>query len=200
MSLKSCHYQTLVVASSNPGKVEEFVDFLAPLQFQVLAQPEGMQIEEHGITFAENARLKALEVATRTGYMALADDSGLCVDALGGEPGVYSSRYASNDQQRIEKLLTALEGIRERSAHFSSALCLATPQNEVLLEVEGVCRGVITNAPRGDQGFGYDPIFEVLDKGLTFSEMSLEQKRAWGHRGKAFSLLEPKLKQLVMAK
>ena len=189
--------RVLVIASGNQGKIHEFQGLLSGLPLEVKPQPEGLDVEETGATFAANARIKALAVAQTTGHWALADDSGLSVSALNGAPGVHSARYAPTDPERIEKLLAALLQCNERSAHFSASLCVAAPDGEVLLEVEGRCEGQITKTPRGDQGFGYDPIFEVNNTGRTFAEMALAEKKSCGHRGRAFSLLEPLLKNLI---
>ena len=189
--------KTLVIASSNPGKIHEFENLLRALPLNVRPQPESLEVEETGSTFAANAQLKAKTVACVTGEWALADDSGLSVDALDGAPGVHSARYANSDPERIQRLLNALQNCSEREAHFCAALCIAAPDGRVLLEVEGRCQGLITTAPRGDQGFGYDPIFEVKDTGLTFAEMALAEKKQHGHRGRAFTALEPKLRKLL---
>ena len=189
--------KTLVIASSNPGKIHEFENLLRALPLNVRPQPESLEVEETGSTFAANAQLKAKTVACVTGEWALADDSGLSVDALDGAPGVHSARYANSDPERIQRLLNALQNCSEREAHFCAALCIAAPDGRVLLEVEGRCQGRITTAPRGDQGFGYDPIFEVKDTGLTFAEMALAEKKQHGHRGQAFTALEPKLRKLL---
>ena len=189
--------KTLVIASGNVGKIREFEGLLKALPVNVQPQPTGLEVEETGSTFAANARLKAIAVARATGEWALADDSGLSVDALDGAPGVHSARYAATDPERIARLLKALNGSSQREAHFCAALCIAAPDGRVLLEVEGRCQGRITQIPRGDQGFGYDPIFEVAGTGRTFAEMPLAEKKQYGHRGKAFSLLEPRLRQLL---
>ena len=189
--------RVLVIASGNQGKIREFQGLLSGLPLLVEPQPEGLEVEETGTTFAANARIKALAVAQATGQWALADDSGLSVSALNGAPGVHSARYAPTDPARIEKLLAALLNCPQRGAYFSAALCVAAPDGQVLLEVEGRCEGQITKAPRGDQGFGYDPIFEVNKTGRTFAEMVLAEKKRYGHRGRAFALLEPLLKKLI---
>ena len=189
--------RTLVIASGNAGKVKEFEGLLSGLPLKVKAQPEGLEVEETGSTFTANARIKAIAVAAATGEWALADDSGLSVDALDGAPGVHSARYAPSDPERIARLLQALQAEVNRSARFCAALCLAAPDGTVLLEVEGYCKGSITQSPRGDQGFGYDPIFEVDGTQTTFAQMSLQEKKALGHRGRAFALLEPRLRQLL---
>lgn len=189
--------RTLVIASGNAGKIREFAGLLAHLPLSLEPQPAGMDVEETGSTFSENARIKALAVARATGHWALADDSGLSVDALNGAPGVYSARYADSDQARITRLLQELGGTSHRQAQFSAALCIAAPDGKVLAEVEGRCPGVITTAARGADGFGYDPIFEVSGTGETFAEMTAERKRQHGHRGRAFAELEPQLRQLL---
>ena len=187
----------LVIASDNQGKIREFQGLLSGLPLLVESQPDGLEVEETGTTFAANARIKALAVAKATGHWALADDSGLSVTALNGAPGVHSARYAPTDPERIQKLLAALLNCPQRGAYFSAALCVAAPDGQVLLEVEGRCEGQITKVPRGDQGFGYDPIFEVNKTGRTFAEMALSEKKSYGHRGRAFALLEPLLKNLI---
>ena len=189
--------RTLVIASGNAGKIREFQGLLQHLPLDVQPQPEGMDVEETGSTFAANARIKAKAVATTTGHWALADDSGLSVNALGGAPGVHSARYAPTDPERINKLLGVLSKTSERDAQFCAALCVAAPDGSVLIEVEGRCDGRITTLPRGEGGFGYDPIFEVSGTDLTFAEMPLSDKKTHGHRGKAFALLEPRLRALL---
>ena len=193
---------TLVIASGNAGKVREFGALLADLGLHTQPQPEGLEVDETGNTFAENARIKAKAVARTTGCWALADDSGLSVDALGGAPGVHSARYAGSDSARIERLLRELAeaGANEpasRSAHFTAALALANPAGEVVLAVEGICPGQILEAPRGEGGFGYDPVFFVPEAGLTFAEMPHSQKAQLGHRGRAFAELKPKLQTVL---
>ena len=189
--------RTLVIASGNAGKIREFAGLLEHLPLTVNPQPEGLEVEETGLTFAENARIKARAVAAATGHWSLADDSGLSVDALDGAPGVFSARYAESDPARIARLLQELGDTDNRSAYFSAALCIAAPDGSMLVEVEGRCDGVITTTPRGAEGFGYDPIFEVLGTGQTFAEMDRERKKSHGHRGRAFTLLEPQLHQLL---
>ena len=192
----------LVIASGNAGKVREFGALLADLGLDAQPQPEGLEVEETGSSFADNARLKATAVAGATGCWALADDSGLSVEALGGAPGVHSARYADSDSARIARLLQELSAAgahtsEARSAHFTAALALANPQGEIVLEVEGICPGTILEAPRGSGGFGYDPVFFVPEAGLTFAEMPHSQKAALGHRGRAFAALKPRLQPLL---
>ena len=186
----------LVIASGNQGKIREFKKLLDDFPFDLLTQPFGFEIEETGNTFMENARIKAIAVSQETGKLSLADDSGLSVEALGGAPGIYSSRYASSDKERIEKLLAELKPFPNRKAKFECALCIASGE-KVLIEVSGFCDGLITFFQKGENGFGYDPIFEVSGLGETFAEMDHEKKKQIGHRGNAFKLLKPKLKKLL---
>ena len=193
---------TLVIASGNAGKVREFGQLLEDLGLDTQPQPEGMEVEETGSTFAANARLKAEAVAQATGQWALADDSGLSVDALGGAPGVHSARYAATDAARIERLLQELNDAgaldpEARSARFTAALALADPSGRVVLEVEGHCPGQILMERRGDGGFGYDPVFFVPEVQLSFAEMSKALKADVGHRGRAFAALKPQLQALL---
>jgi len=192
----------LVIASGNAGKVREFGALLADLGLHTQPQPEGLEVDETGTTFAANARLKARAVALATGQWALADDSGLSVDALGGAPGVHSARYAGSDGARIARLLQELTAAgalspTSRGARFSAALALANPSGELMLEVEGHCPGQILEAPRGEGGFGYDPVFYVPEAGLSFAEMPRALKAELGHRGRAFALLKPQLQALL---
>ena len=193
----SDHNRVLVIASGNKGKIREFQGLLDGLPLRIEAQPDGLDVDETGETFQANARIKAQTVARLTGHWALADDSGLSVTALGGAPGVHSARYAPSDPERIAKLLQALTGEGNRCARFCAALCIAEPGGQPLLEVEGRCEGIITTEPRGEGGFGYDPIFEVTGTGRTFAEMPTAEKKQHGHRGKAFTLLEPQLRRLL---
>ena len=198
----------LVIASTNAGKITEFASLLASLPVRVLRQPERLQVDENGTTFAENARLKAVAVAKATCSWALADDSGLSVQALDGAPGVHSARYAETDGSRIERLLRELADVNERRrslglqpdrfAHFTAALAVADADGEILLEVEGICPGRILESPRGRLGFGYDPVFFVPEVGMSFAEMDPAIKSSIGHRGRAFALLEPRLRQLLL--
>jgi len=189
---------TLVIASGNTGKVREFAALLAQLGIDVQPQPDGFEVEETSSTFAGNARLKAEAVARATGHWALADDSGLSVDALGGAPGIHSARYADSDAARIQRLLHELNeaGAHDpahRSARFTAALALADPSGTVVLEVEGLCPGQILEAPRGEGGFGYDPVFFVPEAGLTFAEMPHSQKALLGHRGRALGSIKKEM-------
>ncbi|WOD37624.1 RdgB/HAM1 family non-canonical purine NTP pyrophosphatase [Nodosilinea sp. E11] len=189
---------TVIVATGNPGKLKEMQVYLNDLAWQLKLKPDDLDIEETGATFLENARLKATGVAKALNQWAIADDSGLAVDALGGAPGIYSARYADSDTARIDRLLRELEDSRDRQAQFICALALANPQGEIVLETEGICPGEILLAPQGTGGFGYDPIFYVPALGKTFATMSPEQKEANSHRGIAFRQLMPHLATLSM--
>ncbi|MBP0963589.1 MAG: RdgB/HAM1 family non-canonical purine NTP pyrophosphatase [Oscillospiraceae bacterium] len=182
----------LIIATNNANKLKEFGRILAPLGVVVHSQKEycpDLDVEETGTTFAANARLKAEAVYKATGLTAVADDSGLCVDALDGAPGVYSARYAgenATDAQRIEKLLEELKDVpdEKRTGRFVSAICCIGP--DLLIECEGVCEGIIGRECRGEGGFGYDPVFYV--EGRSYSEMTGEEKDAVSHRGRALRL------------
>lgn len=198
-----------MIASGNAGKVREFAALLADLGAQLSPMPQGLEVEETGTTFAENARLKASAVAEATGCWALADDSGLEVAALGGAPGVRSARYAATDGARIERLLNDLarveqdarqaQGSGDRRARFVAALALADPRGQVVVEVEGVCEGTILPAPLGKGGFGYDPVFWVEEAGQSFSQMDPTLKARFSHRGRAFQALKPRLQEVWTA-
>jgi len=186
----------LVVATGNPGKLKEMQAYLTDSGWELTLKPEELDIEETGDTFAANACLKASQVAQATGNWAIADDSGLQVDALGGAPGVYSARYGKTDSDRIARLLSELGDTPNRQAQFVCAVAIASPDGTIALQSEGVCRGEILHAPRGSGGFGYDPIFYVHEMQLTFAEMTSQLKRSVSHRGKAIAALLQKLPHL----
>ena len=183
----------LYLASQNLGKIEEYKKLLLDVNCQLLLQPESIEVEENGITFRENAIKKASEVSKKTRNYAIADDSGICIDALDGRPGIYSSRYAENDKKRIERVLTELDGEENRSAFFIANICVCSPNGNVILESEAKCFGNIILKPRGKSGFGYDPIFEELSSKLTFAEMNNDLKDLCSHRGKALKKIIPNL-------
>lgn len=185
----------LMIGTHNQNKVKEFRRILEPLSIEIRSA-ELPEVEETGATFAENAFLKASAACRETGRPAVADDSGLMVDALGGAPGVYSARYAGNgasDEARIAKLLNALRGLPEkkRAAKFVSSICCVFPNGDKIT-AEGECPGVIAFEPRGRDGFGYDPVFLVGEK--TYAELSGDEKDKISHRGKALRLFAEKLK------
>lgn len=185
----------LIVATGNPGKLREMQDYLAGLNWDLKLKPDELDVEETGTTFAENACLKASEIAKATGEWAIADDSGLEVEALEGAPGVYSARYGKTDTERIERLLFELGNDLNRQARFVCVIALARPDGTIALQTEGICRGEILHKPRGDSGFGYDPVFYVPERQLTFAEMSPEVKRSLSHRGRAIAALLPQLRR-----
>ena len=193
----------LVIATGNPGKVLEIEDLLNgfPIQIKSLADfgpiPE---VEEDGDTFEENAYKKASFTAKILGIPALADDSGLMVDALGGEPGVRSARYAGSDatdQQRVAKLLRAMRGQTNRKAAFECVISIAVPSGPALT-YEARCEGLIAEAPAGEKGFGYDPIFYYPPLNKTFAQMILAEKRDVSHRGKALSELRQEMDKVLV--
>jgi len=186
----------LVVATSNPGKLQEMQSYLTDSDWELRLKPPELQIEETGDTFSANACLKASEVAKVTGEWAIADDSGLQVEALQGAPGIYSARYGKTDKERIERLLRELGNELNRDAQFVCVIAIARPNGEIALQAEGICRGKIMLSPRGSNGFGYDPIFYLPEQELTFAEMQPETKRHYSHRGKAFDSLLPQLSKL----
>ncbi len=195
-----CRYismvERLIVATGNPGKVQEIKEYLTGLPWELQLKPANLDIEETGTTFIANARLKASEVAKALGEWAIADDSGLAVDALNGAPGLYSSRYGKTDTDRINRLLTELGDTKNRQAKFICAIAIASPDGKIVLETEGICPGEILHSPRGNGGFGYDPIFYVPTKQQTFAEMSAAIKGKVSHRGVAFAQLMPDLQKL----
>lgn len=187
----------IVLASDNPGKIKEIQAILQGRAVQVLPQSQFVtpQVEETGLTFVENAILKARNAAKASGLPAIADDSGLEVDALGGAPGVFSSRYAgpqASDQENLQKLLHALEGVpdEQRTARFHCVMVLLRhPRDPSPLIGQGAWEGFILHEARGAGGFGYDPIFGVLGKNCSSAELSAQEKNALSHRGKALRAL-----------
>lgn len=189
--------QKVVLATGNAGKVRELSSLLSDFGLDVVAQTElnVESVEETGLTFIENAILKARHAAKVTGLPAIADDSGLAVDVLGGAPGIYSARYAgeeATDQQNLEKLLLALKDVPEdqRQAQFHCVLVyMRHAEDPTPLVCHGSWPGIITREAAGNGGFGYDPIFFVPEAGKTAAELSREEKIAVSHRGQALKLL-----------
>lgn len=185
-----------IIATHNPGKVKEFKEILEPKGYDVKSLAEigyTEEIEETGHTFEENAVLKAEAVAKAVNKMVIADDSGLSIDNLGGSPGVYSARYAGeqkDDQANIVKVLGELKGIEkeQRTARFRCALAVSIPGEETKT-VEGHVEGYIAEEPRGEYGFGYDPIFIVKDKDKTMAELTSDEKNKISHRADALKKL-----------
>lgn len=195
---------SIVLASRNAKKAREFGDLLGSLSITLRSLsefPDFPEVEETGTTFAENAQLKASQTAIATNQWALADDSGIAVDALQGAPGVYSARYAGpgcTDADNNEKLLKELSGLpmEKRGARFVCNLALADPAGEIQLQVEDHCRGVILEELRGDAGFGYDPLFLIREYGRTFGQLGLAVKSVLSHRARAFRQLVAQWRRL----
>lgn len=187
-----------VLATHNPGKLAEMKAILSGLGVEVVSPAEAgveVDVEETGTTFAENAMLKAKAVCAAAGLPAIADDSGLCVNALNGGPGVYSARYGGeglDDRGRCRLLLQNLRGQTTRAAHFTCAVACAFPNGDTLT-AEGRCDGAIAFAPLGEGGFGYDPVFLVPEKGKTFGQIGPEEKSKISHRAKALAAFAEKL-------
>jgi XTP/dITP diphosphohydrolase len=194
----------LVLGSRNKKKLGELVDLLGDLGIELTdlsPYPAAPEVDETGTTFEENARLKATQLAPVLGEWVLGEDSGLCVPALGGAPGVYSARYAGkhgDDAANNAKLLAELSGKSgdDRAAYYVSTAALANPAGEVVAVVDGKCWGVIGTAAKGTGGFGYDPLFVVPEYHASFGELSGRVKHALSHRGRAVAKLRPVLRKL----
>jgi len=190
----------LVLASNNAGKLREFAALLATVDFEVLPQAQFNvpEAEEPHFTFVENAIAKARHAARLTGLPALADDSGICVDALGGAPGVFSARFAGepkSDQRNNEKLIADLAGQPNRRAHYYCILVFVRHADDPQpIIAEGEWHGEIVDTPRGENGFGYDPYFWLGEFGCTAAELAADKKNAISHRGKALAVLIGKLR------
>ena len=190
--------EKFVLATHNAKKLEEMSAILSKLGVRVVSPAElgiTVDVEETGETFAENAMLKAKAICAAANLPAIADDSGLCVDALNGGPGVYSARYGGeelDDRGRYMLLLNSMRGQTTRAAHFACAVCCVFPNGDILT-AEGACGGAIAFAPMGEGGFGYDPVFLVPEKGKTFAQLTAEEKAEISHRGKALAEFAEKL-------
>ncbi len=182
----------LLIATHNRGKLIEYRDLFAGLSLELVTLDDigiGDDVPETGATFAENARAKAMAYARASGLLTLADDSGLEVDALGGEPGVQSKRYAGANQSDAERNAFLLAKLREvpagaRAARFRCAIAIASPRGEVW-ETDGTCEGEIAFEPRGTNGFGYDPIFQIAGRGVRMAELTTAEKNRVSHRARA---------------
>jgi XTP/dITP diphosphohydrolase len=194
----------VIIATKNPGKAREFEYIFASRGIEVrtlLDFPEIPDVDETGSTFEENAILKAEAVSQALGKMVIGDDSGLMVDALEGRPGIYSARYAGeqkNDQNNTDKVLSELKGLpdEKRSARFYCALAVAVPGQETIT-VSGTCEGRILEEQRGTNGFGYDPVFYVPEKGLAMAELSSDEKNKISHRANALKKLDVVLDSIL---
>ena len=190
--------EKFVLASHNPGKIKEMSAILAELGVEVVSPKDlgiTVDVEETGDTFAENAMLKAKAICAASGLPAIADDSGLCVDALNGGPGVYSARYGGeglDDRGRYMLLLNNMRGQTTRAAHFTCSIACAFPNGDTLT-AEGQCDGTIAFAPMGEGGFGYDPVFFYPPLAKTFGQLTAEEKSTISHRGQALKEFSAKL-------
>ena len=191
----------MILASNNQKKLLEMQTLLTDLGIEIISQRDAgcdFEVEETGETFEENAYLKASAVTAATGEIAVADDSGLMVDALDGAPGVYSARFTGNhadtDEQRYLFLLEKLQGVSDRKAKFVSCICCTFPNGDVL-RARGECPGEIALAPSGTGGFGYDPVFLPEGYESTMAELGSEVKNQIAHRGKAIRMFKEELKQ-----
>ena len=191
-----------VLATQNKNKLKELTAILSDLGVEIVSEAElgvKIEVEETGETFAENSLLKAKAVMEATGLPAIADDSGLCVKALNGGPGVYSARFGGeglDDKGRYTLLLQMMQGQTDRSAHFHTTITCAFPNGDVL-QADGECHGTIAYTPMGDDGFGYNPVFFVPDKRKTFAQMTLEERSAISHRGNALRAFKAKLAEYL---
>ena len=190
-----------VLASHNKGKLAEMQEILGALGVEVVLQSDvglALEPEETGETFSENAAIKARAVMEASGLPTIADDSGLCVDALGGGPGVFSARYGGqdSDKARYMLLLNNMRGALSRAAHFHCAIVCCFPNGDTV-SAEGDCHGTIAFSPMGEGGFGYDPVFFVPEKRKTFGQLSAEEKNAISHRGKALRAFAVELKSYM---
>lgn len=194
--------EKFVLASHNPGKIREMSEILGKLGVEVVSPKDlgiTVDVEETGTTFAENAMLKAKAICEAAGLPAIADDSGLCVDALNGGPGVYSARYGGeelDDKGRYMLLLSNMRGQTTRAAHFACAIACAFPNGDTLT-AEGRCDGTIAFAPLGEGGFGYDPVFFIPEFKKTFGQLSAEEKSTISHRGRALRAFAEQLTEYM---
>ncbi len=194
-------YMKIIAATSNAGKIKEIKKIFADENLEILSMGEigiKIEIEENGTTFEENALIKARTISKLTGEIALADDSGLCVDAMGGAPGIYSARYAgedATDAQRIEKLLGELSGEENRKAKFVSVIAVVFPDGRELT-ADGEVHGQIADKVCGEGGFGYDPVFISDELGKTFGEATPEEKNSISHRARALNTMYNKIKEI----
>jgi XTP/dITP diphosphohydrolase len=196
----------LVIGSHNVKKRLELVRLLEPLGIEVLTLadfPNALIVPEEGSTFAENAALKASRQAAHLGQWVVADDSGLCVDALGGQPGVQSAYLAgphATDEQNNQRLLELLRDVpdEKRTAYYVCHIALADPSGAIRLTCEDICRGRITRQPRGTAGFGYDPLFEIVEYHRTFGELGEPAKSLLSHRGRAIRRFARMLEHLIV--
>ena len=192
----------IIAATGNQGKIVEIKKIFSPLGFDVVTQKEAgfdIDVEENGKTFEENALIKARAIAKLCDDYVISDDSGLCVDALGGRPGIYSARYAGEDtpySEKIKRLLEELSPFPDKSAHFMTSVAFITPDGREIT-ANGVVYGHIVDKPQGNNGFGYDPIFYSDELKKTFAMATLEEKNSISHRGRALRALYEIIKEEI---
>lgn len=177
--------QKIVFATGNPHKLQELKAIAGDCGIDFVLPPVGFDPDETGTTFEQNSYIKAKEAAKLAGIVALADDSGLCVDALNGEPGIHSARYAETSQKRIDKLLSNLKDERNRKAKFVCVMTLVSPEGKIIFQTRGECPGEIATFQSGTNGFGYDPIFWPEGVGMSMADMSEDDKNKISHRARA---------------
>ena len=193
----------LILASNNAHKLREFTEILSPLGIEIISQSAAgchFEVDETGTTFEENAYLKAAAVTEATGLPAVADDSGLAVDALNGEPGIYSARYTGNhedtDRDRNNYLLEKMNGVEIRTARFVSCISCTFPNGD-RIDTRGECEGEIMHGVSGENGFGYDPLFRPMGYDRSMGELSADEKNSISHRGKSLMKFYEKLKEYL---
>lgn len=192
----------ILIASNNLKKIKEIKFFLKSLNIKIYSQKDFKipSIKETGLSFYENAFIKAQYLSQITGYPTIADDSGLVIKSLNGKPGILSSRYSgkdANDKKNISKILLKLKNIKNRTAKFVCVLVFILKKNIKPMTFKGICNGIITLSSKGNNGFGYDPIFYVSKINKTFAEMTKKEKNFFSHRSQAFSLFLRSLKHYV---
>ena len=192
----------IIAATQNAGKIKEIERIFGDLGVEVISQHQAgfdIDIEETGDSFEKNSLIKARSVSLLCDDIVMADDSGLCIDALDGRPGIYSARYAgenATDAEKIQKVLTEMQGIKNRSAKFVTAVAVILPDGTELVTT-GEVKGEILNEPEGENGFGYDPIFYCTELGKTFANADMEEKNSVSHRGRALKSMYEKLKDII---
>ena len=189
----------IVLATANKHKVDEINKISKDSGIEFILPQGGFDVIENGATFEENSKIKALAVWEISHAWTLADDSGLCIDALGGKPGIYSARYADTPQNRINRVLKELEGVQNRKARFVCAMTLVSPQGDIAYACKGTCEGSIAEEQFGTNGFGYDPIFTLNDTNKTMAELSDYEKNQISHRANALKQVINYIEDVILA-
>lgn len=185
--------KSFVLATKNPNKIKEMQNIFKDYQIEILPPKEGFNPEENGTTFEENSFIKAKEAAIISKKPALSDDSGLVIEALDGDPGIHSARFAETNEKRIQKVLDLLKNQPNKKAKFVCVMTFVNENGEIIFQSKGECHGEITNSPQGTEGFGYDPIFFIPEKNKTMAELSLEEKNQISHRALALKEMISKI-------